>query len=77
MSNLISPKEAITTPRTMIATLPRVLKLAGAIPKAQVAKRVTTALVAYTINCWLMLEGIIRVRVLGLTFNIWMKETLR
>lgn len=52
ISNLISPKEAITTPITMIATLPRVLKLAGAMPKAQVAKRVTTAFVAYKINSW-------------------------
>ena len=46
MSNLISPNEAITTPTTMRATLPRVFKLVGAIPKAQVATRVATALVA-------------------------------
>lgn len=46
MSNLISPKEAITTPTTMRDTLPRVFMLVGAIPKAQVARRVATALVA-------------------------------
>lgn len=46
ISNLISPNEAITTPTTMRATLPRVFKLVGAIPKAQVANRVATALVA-------------------------------
>jgi hypothetical protein len=46
ISNLISPNEAITTPTTMRDTLPRVFKLVGAIPKAQVANRVATALVA-------------------------------
>jgi hypothetical protein len=46
ISNLISPNEAITTPTTMRDTLPRVFMLVGAIPKAQVANRVATALVA-------------------------------
>lgn len=37
----------MTTPRTMMPTFPRTFMLGGAIPKAQVANRVTTALVAY------------------------------
>lgn len=48
-SNLISPKEAITTPRTMIPTFPSTFMFGGAMPKAQVANRVTTALVALSI----------------------------
>lgn len=48
-SNLISPKEAIITPKTMIPTLLRVLTFRGAMPKAQVAKRVTTTFVAFSI----------------------------
>lgn len=46
--NLISPKEAMTTPRTMMPTFPSTFMLGGAMPKAQVANKVTTALVAYS-----------------------------
>lgn len=46
-SNLISPNEAITTPRTMMATLPRTFMFGGVMPKAQVARRTATAVVAW------------------------------
>lgn len=45
-SNLISPKDAMTTPRTMMPTLPRTFMFGGAMPKAQVARRTATAVVA-------------------------------
>lgn len=50
-SNLISPNEAITTPSTIMPTLPSTFMLGGAMPKAQVANRVTTAFVAWCSNC--------------------------
>lgn len=46
-SNLISPKDAMTTPRTIMETLPRTLRLGGEMPKAQVASRTATAVVAW------------------------------
>lgn len=49
ISNLISPNEAMATPTTIKNTLPSVRRLAWEIPKAQVASKVTTALVALSI----------------------------
>ena len=45
-SNLSSPNEAIATPITMAETLTSLFKLGAAMPKAHVARRVATALVA-------------------------------
>lgn len=56
--NLISPIEAMTTPTTMTETFPRVSRRTGATPRAQVAIRVATELVAYSpglvVSTWLI-----------------------
>jgi hypothetical protein len=44
---LISPKEAMITPRTMKETLPRVFKLSGETPIIQDARRTATGVVAW------------------------------
>jgi len=46
-SNLISPYEAIATPMTIRDILASMRRLGGAMPKAQVARRVATAFVAW------------------------------
>ena len=46
MVNLISPIEAMMTPRTMNEIFPSRLSFTGAIPMAQVASSVATELVA-------------------------------
>ena len=48
-SNLSSPNEAMATPMTMAETFSNLFKLGAAMPKAQVASRVATALVALSI----------------------------
>lgn len=47
MTNWISPNVAMTTPMTMKETLKRTFKFGGATPNAQVARRVTTGVVAF------------------------------
>lgn len=46
MVNLISPMEAMITPRTMKEMFPSKLSFTGAMPMAQVASSVATELVA-------------------------------
>lgn len=46
-TNLISPKDAITTPITMNETLNRTFILGEPAPRAQVARRTATGMVAY------------------------------
>lgn len=45
-TNLISPKDAMTTPMTIKETFPRVLKFGGVMPIPQVARRTATGVVA-------------------------------
>ena len=46
MTNLISPKEAMMTPTTIMETFPSVLRLGAEAPRPQVAKRTATGVVA-------------------------------
>lgn len=48
MSSLISPKDAMTTPMTIMKTLPRVERFTGATRRAHEASSVAMAVVAYT-----------------------------
>ena len=47
MTNLISPIEAMITPKTIMETLARVFMFGGRIPSDQVAIRTATGVVAY------------------------------
>ena len=47
-TNLISPKDAITTPSTIKETLKRTFMLGCASPRPHVAKRTATGVVAYS-----------------------------
>lgn len=50
MTNLISPREAMMTPRTMKETLPRVFMFGGCIPRVQVVISTATGVVACKIS---------------------------
>lgn len=78
-SNLISPKDAMTTPRTIIETLPSTLRLGGAMPNAHVARRTATAVVAWTpcqSKVFFPNSSASTDRGRRRTLSIWIKDTL-
>lgn len=72
-TNCSSPYEAIMTPMTIKATLPRVFRFTGETPKIHEAIRTATGVVA--LNCQLF--GIIEAVEWVHTLSIWINDTLK